>query len=48
MIESTNLGNLEAGDHYDDPDLGRRILLYWILEKYSGGANWILVAEETD
>jgi len=34
-------GNLKERDHLENPGLGRRILLIWILRKWDGGMDWI-------
>jgi hypothetical protein len=36
-------GNLRKGDHLEDPDVHKRIILKWILEKWNGGASMGLI-----
>ena len=31
-------GNLREGNHLEDPDIGGRTILKWILDKWAGGA----------
>ena len=33
-------GNLEEGDHLEDPDIDERIILRWIFRKWAGGLAW--------
>jgi hypothetical protein len=35
-------------DHYEDEDVGRRIILKWILELYDGGMDWIGEVQDRD
>jgi hypothetical protein len=30
-------GDLRAGDHLEDPDVDKRIILKWIFKKWEGG-----------
>ena len=36
--------NPREGDHLEDPDIGGRIILKWIFDKWDGGVNWIDLA----
>jgi hypothetical protein len=33
------VGKPEGGDHLEDPDVGGRIILRWILRKWDGGMD---------
>jgi hypothetical protein len=33
-------GNLEEGDHLEDPDVDEKIILRWIFRKWAGGLVW--------
>ena len=41
-------GNLREGDHLEDPDVDRIIILKWIFKKYDGDMDWIDLAEDRD
>jgi hypothetical protein len=41
-------GNLREGEQSEDPCIGGRIILKWILEKWDGDMDWIDVAEDRE
>jgi hypothetical protein len=41
-------GNLREGDHLEDPDVDRIIILKWIFKKYDGDMDWIYLTEDRD
>jgi hypothetical protein len=38
--------NLKEGDHLEDPDAGRKVILKWISEKWDGGMDWVDLAQD--
>ena len=40
--------NLREGEHLEDPAVGGRIILKWILEKWNRGVDWIDLAQDSD
>jgi hypothetical protein len=40
--------NLREGDHLNDPNVDRRIILKWIFQKWNGCMDWIDLAQDRD
>ena len=40
--------NPREGNHVEDPDVGGKIILKWIFEKWVGGIYWIDLVQDRD
>jgi hypothetical protein len=40
------LGNLREGDHLEYPCVDGRIILKWIFEKWNGGMDYTILAQD--
>ena len=39
---------LREGDYLKDPGVDGRVILKWVLERWGGGMDWIVLAHDRD